>query len=68
MHKNREECENDEHVGQIHFVTALAKIQQRREQSRAFPLRLRGRDDDHASPQRDDGHVQSGLADKRQVG
>src|SRR5258706_11124479 len=57
LRKDREQCENDEHVSQIHFVTALAETEQRREQARTFPLRLRGGNDNHASSQRDHRHI-----------
>jgi len=68
LHKDREKCEHDKHVRQIHFITALAKAQQRRKQARAFPLHLRGGNRDHASSQRDDGHVQAGVCNKRHIG
>jgi hypothetical protein len=34
LHKDREKCENDKHVTQVHFVVALAETTQRREQAR----------------------------------
>jgi len=62
FYKEREKCENDEHVRQIHFVAALPETEQGREQARSFPLRLRSGNDHHASSDGDDGHIQTCLS------